>query len=444
MKTRLIINVPRDDQNRWQKTIDSLRFDAESFNCIHVGTLEETIARTGGVSELSREYLRQARYIFVLWETAREDVNRLIDQLELAYSDPTFSEGNNSQGVKRQNGFIKYVEREPKLQLNQALTGGLLGNSFSLDSHWQNIYCNNLMQLNNSSETGSGIKIAIIDTGIDSSAQGIMGFYDVFNTNNPINWYLGAKTNLCIDDNGHGTAMATIIHEVVKDAEIYAIRAIEKDVVGLWDVMTAVSVAVSTIKPHIFNLSLSIPEVDCLVCGASAFSRNRVFRDFLSAQAELQKNSDYEPVFVTATGNDGLLDTLHLPARYDFTIAVGAVDQQYNLTSYSNRGVQQGETQKDNYVLAPGGVFDQQQPPQAIEYIGTATNAAGNTSHCIGTSPATALATGLLAKYMEKHDYPNSSIKASYIINEALSNCDNTKISNYTVESHGKGLFIYK
>jgi subtilisin family serine protease len=445
MKTRLIINVPRDERNGWRSTIESLRRDAESFNCVYVGTLEESIERTGGVSEISKEYLQQSIYSFVLWETDREDTSRLINQIESAYDDiSTLDTNNPAIDQKSRRGFIKYVEKEPKIKLNQGLAGGLLGNNFKLNSHWQNVYCNNLMQLNSAGETGQGIKIAIIDTGVEPAAQGVTGFYDLFSTTNPPFWFLGGNSNAWIDQNGHGTGMTAIIHEIVKDAELYVFRAIEQQVAGLWDVMTAIGIAVSTVKPHIFNLSLSIAEVDCLICGASAFSRNRVFRDFLSAQAKLQKNSDYEPVFVTATGNDGLTDAIHLPAKYDFTLAVAAVDKNCNLTSYSNHGVKPGQTQKDNYVVVPGGDVDNQSPPQPIEFIGTATDTSGAVSHCIGTSPATALATGLLALYMEKYSYPIVSKEASFIIDKALNNCDNSKISKYSVEKHGKGLFVYK
>lgn len=438
--TRLIINIPRDKEGSWRNTVELLTSDAEAeFGCQHLGTLEESIGNRDTFSAEAIQYLQQSRHIFVLWETQRDDTGKLIDEIETKYNDPTFEEDSG-----RIKGFIKYVEEEPELDLCQALKNTFLGTNFAFDSTWDDIYRNSMMRMNNCNLSGKGIKIALIDTGVEPNTPGIQGFFDMFDQNSSPNWQNQALNSVqWKDQNGHGTAMARIINRVVPDAEIFAVRAVDKVNARLWDVMGAISVAISIFKPHIINMSLAFPKIDCVQCGASAFSRNRVFRDFLTDKAHLQKTSFYEPVYVAAVGNAAVSDGLYLPARYDFILGVGSIDHHYQRAKYSNYGVPIGETQKDNYVVVPGGNYDNQPQPQAVEYIGTAINN-GITNYCIGTSSATALATGLLALYMEDYNYP-LSLDAAGILNTALGNCDKANICpSYNGNEHGKGLFVWQ
>lgn len=430
-RTRLIINIPHDQQNNWQNTLEYLRGDAGRFGCADLGTMVEHLGRRG-LAGRTRDLLNRAAYSFLLWETDRTDINRLIEQIESRHNDPTFSR----QGV----GFVKYVEREPTFTLGQVEPEVELGTNFTFDQHWLNEYRNNLMGVGSTPYDGSGVRIAVIDTGVEPHTQGVQGFFDAFN-NNPPGWENSAPNPAhWLDKSGHGTAMARIINVVASNAKIYAFRAVEVKYARLWDVMTAIGAATAAVNPHIINLSLSVQQIDCTQCGASALSRNRVFRDHLASLSALQKTSASEPVYVAAAGNQGKSDGLFLPARYDFTMAVGAIDSNYERAAYSNWGAPPNENQKDNYLMLPGGKFDDQE--KAAEFIGMATDSSGQTCHCVGTSPATALATGLLALYMERNGYNNQG--ASWVMDDARSNCNNANIGNYSLEEHGQGLFFWK
>lgn len=429
MNTRLIINIPHDSLNNWWKTLESLRRDITIFGCTDRGTIAEHLG-TLGVDGQKRDRLNRASSSFLLWETARTDVDRLIHEIESKHNDPTYS----TPGV----GFVKYVEREPEVELGQTQPDLEVGTNFTLDSHWLTEYRDKLMKVANPREDGSGIRIAVIDTGAEPNTPGVEGLFDVFNTN-PKGWEMSASTPThWIDKNGHGTAMARIINAVAPEAKIYAFRAVEVKHARLWDIINAVASAIAVVEPHIFNLSLSIPHADCTQCGSSALSISRAFRDSLLSFGSLQKASASEPVFLAAAGNQGKSDGFFLPARYDFTLTVGAIDSNYERADYSNWGTLPNEKQKENYVLLPGGKLDSN--GNAVEFIGTGTDSNGQTKHCVGTSVATALASGLLALYMERNVYNNQGAK--WVLDDVRQNCNNAKITNHTHEEHGHGLFF--
>jgi subtilase family protein len=431
MNTRLIINIPHDLQNNWWKTLEALRSDVRRFGCSDRGTIVEHLG-TLGVDGLKRDRLNKASSSFLLWETARTDIDRLIHQIESKHNDPTYS----TPGI----GFVKYVEREPELELGHTQPDVEIGTNFTLDQHWLTEYRNKLMKVANAREDGSGIRIAVIDTGAKPNTSGVEGLFDVFNTN-PIGWERSAKTpGHWIDKNGHGTAMATIINAVAPKAKIYACRAVDVRLTRLWDVITAVGAAIAVVEPHIFNLSLSIPQAYCSQCGSSALTISRAFRDCLISLASLQKSSASEPVFVAAAGNQAKSDGFFLPASYDFTLTVGAIDSSYTRADYSNWGTPPNEQQKENYVLLPGGKFDSN--GNAAEFIGTGTDPNGQTKHCIGTSVATSLASGLLALYMERNWYNNQG--AQWVLDDVRQNCNDASITNPTREEHGHGLFFLR
>ena len=394
--------------------------DAGGFGCKNLGTIEENLGMLG-VQQRNRELVRNASHTFHLWETARPDMNRLINDIETKHNDPAASQ----PGI----GFVKYAEPEPELQLNTEPEVAI-GKNFDFDKTWHPKYRNNMVHIDQCSYTGNGVDIAVIDSGVEPAAKGVVSFNDIL-----------GKSNTEVDDSGHGTAMVRIINDIAPDANIYVYRAVEQRVARLWDVMSAIATAVSTVSPKIINLSLGIPKIDCMQCGGTTLTRTRVCRDFVVAMNALQRNlNNTQPIYVAAVGNQGRSNGFNIPAYYDLTLAVGATDSNYERSVFSNYGTPPNEKQKDNYLLLPGGKTDSQDKP--VEYIGTATDDNNYTTYCIGTSPATAMATGLLALYMEKNYYDGRN--PSQILDRALKNCNNQSIQNYTSDEHGKGMFFYQ
>ncbi len=175
--------------------------------------------------------------------------------------------------------------------------------------------------------TGAGIKVAIIDTGIDCShpdlAANCRGGYDFVNGDDDP-----------MDDHSHGTHVAGIIAArddaagvvgVAPDAELYALKILDASGSGDdSDLIAAMEWAI-THSVQVVNLSL----------GTSADP------GFLVRQV-FDKAATAGIVTVAAAGNSdffGLIgDTVQWPARYESVIAVGATDSADSLAYYSSTG----------------------------------------------------------------------------------------------------------
>lgn len=106
--------------------------------------------------------------------------------------------------------------------------------------------------------TGKGVKVAIIDSGIEAS-------HNIFKDNNPIKGgvvieYIDGEAVIKeykgIDQYGHGTACAGIIHSIAKDAELYSIQVLGNKLSGKVDVfLKGLEWAIEN-KMDIINLSL--------------------------------------------------------------------------------------------------------------------------------------------------------------------------------------------
>ncbi len=168
--------------------------------------------------------------------------------------------------------------------------------------------------------TGNGIKVGIIDTGIQLDhpdlASNIKGGYNAINPKKTAN-----------DDNGHGTHVAGIVAAINNSigvvgashqAWLYAIKVLNANGSGyLSDVIEGIEWAINN-NLSVINLSL----------GTSSDVQS--FHDAIIAA----KNAGL--VVVAAAGNNG--GTVLYPARYPEAIAVSAIDQNNVIASWSNRG----------------------------------------------------------------------------------------------------------
>lgn len=175
----------------------------------------------------------------------------------------------------------------------------------------------------NAGFTGKGVKIAVVDTGVaahsDLAVAGGASFV--------------SYTTSYQDDNGHGTHVAGIIGAenngfgtkgVAPDAEVYAVKSLEKSGSGsLSSILAGIDWAITN-KMNIINLSLGTQT------NSAAF------------QALVDKAYANGILVVAAAGNDGSVsgtdDTVDYPARYDSAIAVGAVDSSLKRASFSSTG----------------------------------------------------------------------------------------------------------
>jgi subtilisin family serine protease len=190
--------------------------------------------------------------------------------------------------------------------------------------------------------TGAGVKVAVIDTGIDyrhpALSHAYRGGYDF--VNNDTDPY---------DDNGHGTFVSGLIAGVINgtkgtlgaapDVEIYAIKVMGADGRGqLANIVRGVRWA---IENHVDIICMSMS----------------LFRDYPELREALDEAYSNGILIVSAAGNTG--GRVTYPARYDSVIAVGSVDAEAKLSKTSSTGPEVEVVAPGVNVLSavPGGGF---------------------------------------------------------------------------------------
>lgn len=175
------------------------------------------------------------------------------------------------------------------------------------------IYCVNSPQAWSNS-TGSGMKIAIIDTGISKKHPDLK-------VSGGINLIDTAKNKKWDDDNGHGTHVAGIIGAnnnsigvvgVAYDSELYAIKVLDSSGDGrISDVVEGIEWAVEN-DMDIISLSLG----------------TYVYSQALKDACDIAYNADILLIAAAGNSGDGNPDSndVEYPAKFDSVIAVSAID----------------------------------------------------------------------------------------------------------------------
>lgn len=190
---------------------------------------------------------------------------------------------------------------------------------------------------------GKGVKVAVIDTGIDDTHPDFAGRIRAKQS------FIGESTR---DDNGHGTHVAGILagsgaksngrySGVAPEASLYIAKVLDARGGGsMSSVMAAIEWAVLEQRVQVINLSLGGTNT----CdGTDALSA-------LCDEAVLQAGV----VICVAAGNAGpALQTIGPPGCARYVITVGAMDDQDKIARFSSRGPSaDGRTRPD--LVFPG------------------------------------------------------------------------------------------
>ncbi len=206
---------------------------------------------------------------------------------------------------------------------------------------------------NSKTVAGDGAKIAVIDTGVQTTHVEISG--NLFGTSSTSgNYdYINGDNNPN-DDNGHGTHVSSTaagvkdgsgIHGVAFDATIVAIKSLNSSGSGsITNIVDSINGAIRA-GADVINMSLGY---------ASSLGSDADLR------AALVSAKSADILSVAATGNDGLSQPDY-PAYYaadsgllGYVLAVGATAYNGSIASYSNGC---GDA-KDYCLVAPGGSND--------------------------------------------------------------------------------------
>jgi serine protease len=161
---------------------------------------------------------------------------------------------------------------------------------------------------------GSGVKVGIIDTGIDLNHPALQaayrGGYDfVHNDSTPEEE--GTE--------GHGTFVAGVILQVAPEAEIYALKIFGKeDSFNTSDLVDAIDWAIAH-HLDVLNMSFALKT------------------QFSNAQSALDRAEAAGIIVVAAAGNASS-SSVDFPAAFDTAIAVGAIDAHQTVATFSNHG----------------------------------------------------------------------------------------------------------
>ncbi|HKR63067.1 MAG TPA: S8 family serine peptidase, partial [Thermoanaerobaculia bacterium] len=160
---------------------------------------------------------------------------------------------------------------------------------------------------------GAGVKVAIVDTGIDATHPALQaayrGGYDFVHDD---------ATPEEETSEAHGTFVAGVVLQVAPDAQIYALKIFGKE--NSFETSDFVHAIDWAIAHHIDVLNLSFAA--------------KVHLD--DVRHALERAEAAGIVVVAAAGNAaGAVD---YPAAFDSAIAVGAVDHAMNVASFSNHG----------------------------------------------------------------------------------------------------------
>jgi hypothetical protein len=265
------------------------------------------------------------------------------------------------------------------------------------------------------------VNIAIIDSGIADDVS-----FAVADGRNFVDPHQPAKVS---DENGHGTVVALLVHDLAPDARLTVFKVADANGrVSEWDTLAALAVCA---RFQVVNLSLQFGLRDrvCKVCGReSQSSRSAVFENLVGQVARREHKS----ILVGAAGNNSVGE-LAFPARFSALLAIGAVNSKGELSSESNYGDQYVDPgSPDNHFVCPGGDH-KAVPPETVGSFGLKDNLRWH-----GTSFAAAYATGVVANLLARQDEEDSDSAA--ILDSLRNKADSQSLVAYDPKKYGHGI----
>ncbi len=229
--------------------------------------------------------------------------------------------------------------------------------------------------------TGEGIRICILDTGVDDSVVNFSFGYDFVNEDSEPD-----------DKNGHGSRVASVIKSIAPDAEIIVAKVIGDEGVGFEsDVLEGLEWCIAQ-DPDIISFSI----------GSSTGCYGFCDKDLV---VELCHEAVEQGIFViAASGNDESKDIV-IPACGSNVFSVGATDDNDNIAGFSN-------VNPSLDLFAPG---------VNIETVaGTGSGTSMSVPHASGAA-ALILEYELLSPYDLKYRLRSTGKPINYVYNDSLS-----------------------
>ena len=164
---------------------------------------------------------------------------------------------------------------------------------------------------------GKGIKICVIDTGVNAEVLGLIPEVNVLGYNVLDNSYDYS------DDNGHGTSVMSVLVSFAPDATYYMVKAMDENGKGYSSDIVAGLGWCESQEVDIYSLSIGTGSFDSY-CS----------QDFTAQKVNSIVNKG-KPVFA-ATGNQGNKNSIYSPACSGLAIPVTASTKNDLITDFSN------------------------------------------------------------------------------------------------------------
>jgi subtilisin family serine protease len=250
--------------------------------------------------------------------------------------------------------------------------------------------------------TGAGVRVAVLDTGIDTDHPDLVGKTVVSQD------FTGAGS--VEDGHGHGTHVASIItgtgaasggkyRGVAPDVTLAVGKVLDDSGYGTDDsVLAGMRWAAAESGAKVVNMSLGSDPSD----GQDPMS-----------QAVNTLSRQYGTLFVIAAGNFGGDETVASPATADDALTVGSVSKKDEPSEFSSRGPRLGDGAAKPEISAPGGGIVAARPAGVTplgEPVGDAYQKLDGTSMA---APHVAGAAAILAQ--EHPDWSGSTLKSALV-----------------------------
>jgi subtilisin family serine protease len=253
-------------------------------------------------------------------------------------------------------------------------------------------------EANDQGYTGKGIRVAVIDTGIDAD-------HEAFDGVDIVEWkdFVNGKSKP-YDDEGHGTSMTSIIAGQsampggAKDVELIIVKVLDQDGIGT-DALIADGVLFAIDPNDDGDYSDGADVISMSLGGRTSYLASIIGTESMAAIEEAVKIG---VLVIAAAGNDGEDDDgdVSSPGWIKDVVCVGAVDKNSKRASFSSIGRNLLKTDPDRKpeVVTPG------------VQITTAKNGGGYKTGS-GTSQATAFMAACLAIVLSVNpDYAHDGI----------------------------------
>ncbi|MFB0919639.1 MAG: S8 family serine peptidase [Oscillospiraceae bacterium] len=266
-------------------------------------------------------------YIVKLRES-KTDAVTLLENTELTEisSDAGLYRASSLSDIKKLGDDVLYYEPDYKVKLDELPNDTYASKQWSIDylgisSAWDAGY------------NGQGVKIAVIDSGVNSEHKDFEGTvfesgYNVIDGSNDVKDEYGHGTFVCgilAAARNNGTGIAGFCSQ----ATIIPIKCFkDKPETNASYIISAIYEAVDTYQCDVINLSLGTDI------------------DMTSMRNAVEYAAGKGVIVVAAVGNEGSAK-LSYPAAYDCVIGVGSIDQSGVVASFS-------EKNKSVFVVAPG------------------------------------------------------------------------------------------